>query len=67
MRGQSWNQSRMLLGGSSKLSTRETFPWKNQAMTGAAASNCSELPILGMCKQRLRGFGHELGHGLDDL
>lgn len=47
MRGQSWNQSRMPVGDN---------PMRKHAMMGAAASSCRELPIPGVCKQRLGGL-----------
>lgn len=64
MRGESWDKSGMLLGGSSKLSTRQTFPSENHVMMAAAASSCGDLPPR--TKQRLgglskRGCGYQLG------
>lgn len=34
----------------------ETFPWRNHAMMGAAASSGSEVPVPGLCKLKLGGL-----------
>lgn len=77
MRGQSRNNSRMLLGGSFKLRTRETILWKNPCNDGCsclpsfvASSLSQEYASRGWVASIgfvIEGFGHELGPGLDDF
>lgn len=77
MRGQSWNRSRMLLGGSFKLKTRDIIPWKNPFNDGYS---CLPSFVVSSLSQEyvsrgrvasigfvIEEFGHELGPGLDDF